>query len=110
MAGFVGASLLKGYPLLGKWRPDVMHVHFAVPAGAAGWLLNRLSGVPYVLTAHLGDVPGGVPEKTGKWFRLIFPLTPPIWRDAAAVTAHMRERHITLTSAGDTEWGGYCDH
>ena len=87
MAGFVGASLLKGYPLLGKWRPDVMHVHFAVPAGAAGWLLNRLSGVPYVLTAHLGDVPGGVPEKTGKWFRLIFPLTPPIWRDAAAVTA-----------------------
>ena len=24
----------------------------------------RLTGVPYVITAHLGDVPGGVPEQT----------------------------------------------
>jgi glycosyltransferase involved in cell wall biosynthesis len=87
MAGFVGASLLKGFPLIRNWKPDVIHVHFAVPAGAAGWLLSRLSGVPYILTAHLGDVPGGVPEKTGKWFKFIFPFTPPIWHGAAAVTA-----------------------
>jgi glycosyltransferase involved in cell wall biosynthesis len=87
MAGFVGASLMHGIPLIQKWKPDVIHVHFAVPAGPAGWLLSRLSGVPYVLTAHLGDVPGGVPEKTGKWFKFIFPFTPPIWRGAAAVTA-----------------------
>jgi glycosyltransferase involved in cell wall biosynthesis len=43
--------------------------------------------VPYVLTAHLGDVPGGSPEKTGRWFRWIAPFTPPIWKGAAQVVA-----------------------
>ena len=87
MAGFVAAAVWKGLGLVRSWKPDVMHVQFGVPAGPAGWLLSRLSGVPYVLTVHLGDVPGGVPEKTGKWFKWIFPFTPPIWKGARAVTA-----------------------
>lgn len=70
-----------------SWRPDVIHVHFAVPSGPSAWLLSRLTDIPFVLTAHLGDVPGGVPEKTDKWFRWISPFTPPIWRDAAQVVA-----------------------
>jgi glycosyltransferase involved in cell wall biosynthesis len=99
MVGFVGACVLKGLSVMRSWKPDVIHVHFAVPAGPAGWLLSRLSGVPYVLTAHLGDVPGGVPEKTGGWFKWIFPLTPPIWKGAAAVTAVSRfTRDLALKS------------
>jgi glycosyltransferase involved in cell wall biosynthesis len=39
------------------------------------------------MTVHLGDVPGGVPEKTGHWFRWILPFTHPIWRDADRVVA-----------------------
>lgn len=70
-----------------SWRPDVMHVHFAVPSGPVAWLTHRLSQVPYVLTAHLGDVPGGVPEQTDRMFRFIKPLTVPIWRAASHVTA-----------------------
>jgi glycosyltransferase involved in cell wall biosynthesis len=46
-----------------------------------------MTGIPYVLTAHLGDVPGGTPEQTDHLFRLVRPLTVPIWRDAAALTA-----------------------
>src|SRR5271157_2784765 len=39
---------------VGLWRiwhdhPDLIHVHFAVPAGALAWLLSKLTGVPYVL-------------------------------------------------------------
>ena len=67
-----------------EWKPDLIHVHFAVPAGALAWILRRLTGIPYVLTAHLGDVPGGVPEKTGRWFRWIYPFTPPIWKKSEA--------------------------
>ena len=63
MAGYVLTSLWKGYQEIRSWHPDVIHVHFAVPAGATAWLLNKLTDIPYVLTAHLGDVPGGVPEK-----------------------------------------------
>ncbi|HQN05064.1 MAG TPA: glycosyltransferase family 4 protein, partial [Anaerolineaceae bacterium] len=76
MLGFVWASFWKGLQTARQWKPDVIHIHFAVPGGAAGYAISLLIGIPYVLTAHLGDVPGGVPEKTGKWFRWIFPFTP----------------------------------
>ncbi|MCP4142800.1 MAG: glycosyltransferase family 4 protein, partial [Chloroflexi bacterium] len=92
-AGFLtmGAYILSGFwaglRLTGKWHPDIIHVHFAVPTGVLAWALSRLRKIPYLLTAHLGDVPGGAPEKTGKWFRWVFPFTRPIWRDATKVVA-----------------------
>jgi len=90
MAGYLLAGLPFCLKLMRGWKPDVVHVHFAVPAGVLGLALKWLTGVPYVVTAHLGDVPGGVPEKTGKWFKVIYPFTPPIWRGAAAVCAVSR--------------------
>jgi len=87
MAGYITTSFFAGLRAIRTWKPDLIHVHFAVPAGVAAWWLSRLTGVPYVLTAHLGDVPGGVPEKTGRWFRWVEPFTPPIWKDAARVVA-----------------------
>jgi glycosyltransferase involved in cell wall biosynthesis len=87
MGGYVWRSFWDGIGIIRRWKPHLIHAHFAVPAGAAAWGLSRLTGVPYVLTAHLGDVPGGVPEKTGRWFRWIDPFTPPIWRRAAQVVA-----------------------
>ncbi len=68
-------------------RPDVIHTHFAVPSGALAFALSLLTGVPYILTAHLGDVPGGVPEKTARWFRWLEPFTKPIWKHAKQVAA-----------------------
>jgi glycosyltransferase involved in cell wall biosynthesis len=87
MIAYVLAGLWAGLRLVRVFHPEVIHVHFAVPAGALGWMLSKLTHVPYVLTAHLGDVPGGVPEKTGSWFRYVFPFTKPIWRNAAARVA-----------------------
>jgi glycosyltransferase involved in cell wall biosynthesis len=87
MAAFVLAGLWAGRRLSRVWQPDVIHAHFAVPAGAAAWTLSQLTRIPYILTAHLGDVPGGVPEKTGGWFRLVMPFTHRIWCDAARVVA-----------------------
>jgi glycosyltransferase involved in cell wall biosynthesis len=87
MSGFVVAGLWASLRIIQKWRPDIIHTHFGVPTGPIAWLLNRLSGLPYVLTAHLGDVPGGAPEKTRRWFRWVFPFTPSIWRNAGQVVA-----------------------
>lgn len=87
MTAYVLAGLWAGLRLIRVFKPDVIHVHFAVPAGALAWMLSRLTRVPYVLTAHLGDVPGGVPEKTNDWFRWVFPITRWIWRDARARVA-----------------------
>jgi glycosyltransferase involved in cell wall biosynthesis len=87
MALFVLAGLWVGRRLISSFQPDVIHAHFAVPAGALAWMLTRLRRIPYILTVHLGDVPGGVPEKTDSWFRWIYPLTPSIWRKASAIVA-----------------------
>jgi len=87
MAGYVLANLWPVLRAAQKWRPDVMHAHFAVPTGPVVWMVHKLTGVPYVLTAHLGDVPGGAPEQTDHLFRIVKPFTKPIWNDASAVTA-----------------------
>ncbi len=87
MLAYVLAGLWAGLRLICLDRPDIIHTHFAVPSGALAWMLSVVTGIPYVLTAHLGDVPGGVPEKTGKWFRWLEPFTKPIWKRAKRVVA-----------------------
>ena len=87
MAGFVAGALLPAIRMARSWKPDVIHAHFAVPTGVLAFRLSKITGTPYVLTAHLGDVPGGVPEKTDRWFRFVYPFTPPIWKGASKVVA-----------------------
>ena len=87
MAAYVALNAIPVIRAARAWRPDVMHVHFAVPTGPVAWLAHKATGIPYVLTAHLGDVPGGAPEQTDHLFRIVRPFTVPIWRDAAAITA-----------------------
>lgn len=87
MALFLLTAFLPALRLCRTWRPDVIHAHFVVPTGALALALHWLTGIPYILTAHLGDVPGGVPEQTDKLFRWLGPFISPIWKNAAAVTA-----------------------
>ncbi|MBK7455267.1 MAG: glycosyltransferase [Anaerolineales bacterium] len=87
MLAYVLAGLWAGLRIIRLHRPEIIHTHFAVPSGALAWVLSVLTGIPYILTAHLGDVPGGVPDKTGKWFRWLEPFTKPIWKRAKKVVA-----------------------
>jgi len=87
MSFYLVIGFFVGLGLIIRSKPDVIHVHFAVPAGLLAWALSKITGIPYVLTSHLGDVPGGVPEKTDRWFKIAYPFTPRIWKDAAVVTA-----------------------
>lgn len=87
MMGFVISGSFGSLWEVQHWQPDIIHVHFAVPSGPVAWIISRLKGIPYVMTTHLGDVPGGVPEKTARWFSWFFPFTPPIWRDADRIVA-----------------------
>lgn len=87
MALYLLTSFLPAWKICREWKPDVIHAHFVVPTGALALALHRITGIPYVLTAHLGDVPGGVPEQTDSLFRILGPLIKPIWKGAASVTA-----------------------
>ncbi len=102
MARYILNGFGIGLQLVRDWQPHLMHVHFAVPAGALAWLLWQVCKLPYVLTIHGGDVPGGAPEKTDRWFRWVYPLTPMLYRSAVrviAVSEHTRElaqRHYAV--------------
>jgi glycosyltransferase involved in cell wall biosynthesis len=87
MGLYCATSLVPTLRHIRNWKPDVIHAHFAMPTGVLAWAAHRLTGTPYVLTAHLGDVPGGVPEQTDRMFQVIGPLANAVWRNAAAATA-----------------------
>lgn len=87
MAAYCATSFFPTLRHIREWKPDVIHAHFAMPTGLLAWAVHRLTGVPYVLTAHLGDVPGGVPEQTDTLFGIITPLARQVWNCAAATTA-----------------------
>ena len=87
MGLFVLTSFLPTLRHLRTWKPDVMHVHLAVPTGALAFAAHRVTCVPYVVTAHLGDVPGALPEQTDHLFRRLGPFVRPIWKSAARVSA-----------------------
>jgi len=84
---FICKSVLKGLRIIHSWKPDLIHAHFAVPAGAAAFLLSKMTGVPYILTIHGGDVPDAAPEKTAKWFKIVYPFSKIIWKNAKKVIA-----------------------
>ena len=87
MLAFVSASTHFGLFSGKDFRPDLIHAHFAVPAGAAAFAISRLKRIPYVITVHLEDIPGASPEKTGAWFKRIYPFTLPIWNKASKMIA-----------------------
>ena len=87
MFGYLVTSFLPSLRHIRKWKPDIVHAHFAVPTGALALACHVLTGVPYVLTAHLGDLPGGNPDQTGGLFRFLNPLIRPIWEKASGVSA-----------------------
>ena len=90
MAGYLAGAFFPAWRLAAAWRPDVIHAHFAVPSGALAWPLRALTGIPYALTVHLGDLPGGNPDQTDHLFRALNPFIRPIWRSAGGVTASSR--------------------
>jgi glycosyltransferase involved in cell wall biosynthesis len=47
-----------------SWQPDLVHAHYAVPAGAAArrWLERRGSAAPLVVSVHGGDLTYAAPR------------------------------------------------
>jgi len=95
MACFVWKSFWRALRIIKIWHPDIVHAHFAVPGGASAAVASLLTHTPYMITAHGGDVPGGAPEKTKKWFRFILPFTRFIWKKAEKIiTVSQQSRQL----------------
>jgi glycosyltransferase involved in cell wall biosynthesis len=53
---FLAAQCLAIWQTVRKYKIDFIHCHWVIPQGFFVALLNSLSGIPYLLTAHGGDV------------------------------------------------------
>lgn len=87
MAGYIATSFFPALRHIRTWKPDVIHAHFAVPTGVLALACRVLTGKPYVLTAHLGDLPGGNPDQTDGLFRILNPFIRPVWKNATGISA-----------------------
>jgi glycosyltransferase involved in cell wall biosynthesis len=79
MIPYVARSLVQALRLVRANRYDVNLSHFLFPDGIVCALLKKITGLPYVITAHGSDVPGYNPHR----FRLLHRLLKPAWRFVA---------------------------
>ena len=87
MASFILAASRYCVYQMKDFSLDIIHAHFAVPGGPPAKFISGKKHIPYVLTVHLGDIPDASPEKTGKWFKFIYPFTHTFWKHASAIVA-----------------------
>lgn len=77
----------KASEIIESSRPDLIHVHFAIPSGVIAYLLSRRYGIPYVLTAHGSDIPGYNPDRFSTQHFFFRPFWKRILQHAMAVTS-----------------------
>lgn len=97
-ASYVIGALPTLWRLVRTRRYDLNHTHFIFPVGLLSWMINRLTGLPYIITAHGSDVPGYNPHALQLAHWLLRPLWQMVLRRASAVAAPS-EMLKTLISA-----------
>jgi glycosyltransferase involved in cell wall biosynthesis len=73
--------------LLSQRQYDITHSHFILPDGVLAWRIRRMTGLPYVITAHGTDVPGFNPHRMKVAHRLLNPLWHRIVEGAARIVS-----------------------
>lgn len=59
-----------------KNKYDINHTHFIFPDGILAYLIKKIMGLRYVVTAHGSDVPGYNPDR----FKVLHKWLKPFWR------------------------------
>ena len=85
MATYLARALPTALELVRRNRYDLNHTHFIFPDGVLAWTLKRLTGLPYVITAHGSDVPGFNPDRFVHGHRLLQAVWRRIVSGAAAL-------------------------
>ncbi len=103
MLSFMASAMLALPVMARAWRPAACVAFFGIPCGPAAWVLEKLWGVPYVVSLRGGDVPGFQPYDLAGYHRLTGPLIRFLWRSASHVVANSQGlAELARRSAGDT--------
>jgi len=91
MMSYVFSALPFILKLFKKNKYQLNHTHFIFPDGLIAVLLKKMTGLPYIITAHGSDVPGYNPNR----FKFQHQLLRPLWN---AIT-HQAETIISPSEA-----------
>ncbi|MDO8549732.1 MAG: glycosyltransferase family 4 protein, partial [Ignavibacteria bacterium] len=71
---------------------DINHTHFIYPDGILAYIVNKLTHLPYILTAHGSDVPGYNPDR----FKIIHKFLKPLGKKIIANSQRVIVSSINL--------------
>lgn len=77
MASYVFSAIPIALKLVRRNDYHINHTHFIFPDGLVSFIIKKLTGLPYIITAHGSDVPGYNPDR----FKLGHRLLSPFWRE-----------------------------
>ena len=69
------------------FKPDLVHVFFAIPDGPLGWFLKRSHGLPYIISLRGADVPSDEVKRFATAYKVLRPVVGGLLKDADAVVS-----------------------
>ena len=87
MGTFVASALWFGMRTLREFKPDVVHIFFAIPDGPIGWVWKRTHGVPYIISLRGADVPTDEVKRFATAYKFLRPVFRGLLKDADAVVS-----------------------
>ncbi len=87
MIPYIIAAIPFQLRLYRKKRYDINHTHFIFPDGIISYVIKKLKGFPYIVTAHGSDVPGYNPNRFKRIHKLFFPFWRVVVDNADYITA-----------------------
>jgi glycosyltransferase involved in cell wall biosynthesis len=88
MATFVLGGLPAAFGLARTWRPDAACAFFGLPSGPLTLALERVFGIPYLVSLRGGDVPGFLSQDLARFHRLTRSTILAVWRHARGLIAN----------------------
>lgn len=70
-----------------EFKPDVVHIFFAIPDGPIGWLLKRTHHYPYIISLRGADVPTDEVKRFATAYKILNPVFTGLLKDADAVVS-----------------------
>ena len=87
MGTFVASAAWYCLRGVSEFKPEVVHVFFALPDGPLGWLLKRTHRLPYIISLRGADVPSDEVKRFATAYKILRPVVSGLLRDADAVVA-----------------------
>lgn len=88
MFSFVSNAIKPMFKIIDEWKPDMVHIFFALPTGPLGYLAKKLRNMPYIVYLLGADVPGFLTNEMDWEHKLLNGISKQIWSKANGVVAN----------------------